>query len=91
VGYYIVVFDFDLVPLLARRLARIVARSLDDDEPLLMVPPLLIDPEPEPELIVPEVPVVPELGVWFIEPEVVLVPEVVPVLVPDVVPVLGVV
>jgi hypothetical protein len=71
------------VPLLARRLARIVARSLDDIEPLRMLPLFMVPSvliEPEPEFIVPEVPEVVELGVWFIEPEVVLVPDVVPVL-----------
>lgn len=77
------VFDFDLVLLFMRRLARMVARSV----PEVLLPfivPLLIVPLPlvVPLLMVPLF-MVPELGVWFIVPEVVE-PEVV-VLVPVVV------
>ena len=62
----VVVFDFILVPLAARRLLRMVARSLLMVPPLLMVPLFML-----PLLMVPLF-IVPVLGVCDIVPDVVV-------------------
>lgn len=67
------VFDFILVPLAARRLLRIVARSLFIVPRSLPIVPLFIEPLfmlPLPLFIVPVL--VPVLGVCDIEPDVVV-------------------